>query len=492
MSIEKGGDNMKAIEGLLPEDLWRYFWEISQIPRESGKERLVCEYIISVADKLGLKHRIDSTGNVLVLKPGVPDVETIAIQSHMDMVCEKDSNTEHDFDTDPIRLVRDGQWMCADGTTLGADNGIGMAAMLAIMGNSSLIHPNLEIVFTVEEETGLTGASMLTEEFLSGKTLINLDSEEDGIFYIGCAGGRDTDISFKLSFTQIPDGLVPVRIRITGLKGGHSGIDIHKGRGNAIKLLTRVLKGIKESIPYYLSTIDGGAKHNVIPREAEALIVLKEQHIAQLSDALSQWEETFFQELRRIDDQVKILVLDDVTAPQTVIDPDDAEKILTMISILPHGVLNMNNSIDNPVVTSTNLAICSIKNNMLEVGTNQRSIYTTSIQDVSDMVKSIGWVLGTEVTQHHDYPAWKPNLDSAILKMAQGTFEFLYKKTPRIQVIHAGLECGVISERLPDIDMISFGPTVEQAHSPSERVNIDTVQSMWKLLTTLLERLTAT
>jgi dipeptidase D len=492
MSIEKGRDNMKAIEGLLPEDLWRYFWEISQIPRESGKERRVREYIINVADKLGLKRRIDSAGNVLVLKPGIPEAETIAIQSHMDMVCEKDANTEHDFDTDPIRLIRDGQWICADGTTLGADNGIGMAAMLAIMENSSLIHPNLEILFTIEEETGLTGASMLTEEFLSGKTLINLDSEDDGIFYIGCAGGRDTDISFRLSFMQMPDGLVPVKIRITGLKGGHSGIDIHKGRGNAIKLLTRVLKGVKESIPYYLTNIKGGAKHNVIPREAEAVIVLQEKHIAQLSDALSQWEEAFSQELPRIDDQVKILILDEISAPETVIAPDDAEKILTIISILPHGVLNMNDSIDNPVVTSTNLAICSIKNNTLELGTNQRSIYTTSIQDVSDMVKSIGWVFGAKVTQHHDYPAWKPNLDSAILKKAQKAFELLYGKTPQIQVIHAGLECGVISERLPDIDMISFGPTVEQAHSPSERVNIETVRNMWKLLTTLLEMLTVT
>jgi len=478
---------MEAIQGLLPEPLWRYFQEVSRIPRESGNENRIREYIKSTAERLSLKYKIDSAGNILVLKKGIPGTDPLILQAHMDMVCEKYPETLHDFSTDPIRLVRDGGWIKADGTTLGADNGIGMAAMLAVMEDSSLIHSDLEILFTIEEETGLTGADMLTERFITGKTLINLDSEEDGTLYIGCAGGRDTDITMDLTLSETPSDHVPVEISLTGLKGGHSGLDIHKGRGNAIKLLNRFMKSIKESIPYYLATIEGGSKHNAIPRDARAVIYIKENNFSILSDAIDQWNSTLTQELEGIEDLVMLRLNRDVPAPQKVITPEDSGKILTMISILPHGVLNLNESIDNIVITSTNLAICSVEDNKLNLATNQRSIYSSSIQDVSDMVKSIGWVMGAQVTQHHDYPAWKPNLESAVLRKAKETFESLYEKSPLVKVIHAGLECAMIGQRITDMDMISLGPTVEQAHSPSERVDIDSVSRMWDLLIALLK-----
>ena len=478
---------MKAIQGLSPEPLWRYFHEISSIPRESGREDRIRDYLKSAAQRLSLQYRVDSAGNVVVLKKGADGTKPVILQSHMDMVCEKDPETVHDFTTDPVRLVRDGKWIKAGGTTLGADNGIGMAAMLAVMEDASLVHPDLELLFTVEEETGLTGAYMLADSFITGRTLINLDSEEDGTLFIGCAGGRDTDITMDLTQTGVKVDHVPAEITLSGLKGGHSGIDIHKGRGNAIKLLNRFMKSMYESIPYQLATIEGGTKHNAIPRDARAVVCLEEKYLSVLTDAIDQWNATLTQELQGIDDGVMLALKLDTCAPEKIIADDDTGKILTMISIIPHGVLNLNESGDNMVITSTNLAICRVEDGTLKLLTNQRSIYTSSIEDVSDMVKSIGWVMGAEVTQHHDYPAWKPDTESKVLEKAKKTFEKWYGKQPQVKVIHAGLECAVIGQRIKDMDMISFGPTIEQAHSPSERVDIDTVEKMWDFLTALLK-----
>jgi len=480
---------MKAITGLMPEALWRYFREISQIPRESGNEERLREYLVSTARKCALEYRIDAAGNVLVIKEGTSGTDTVILQSHMDMVCEKKPETAHDFTIDPITLVREDGWITADGTTLGADDGIGMAAMLAIMEEPSLAHPDLELLFTVEEETGLTGAGMLSEEFLSGKTLINLDSEDDGIFYIGCAGGRNTDITLELSLTDPPAGYVPVSITISGLGGGHSGCDINKGRGNAIRLLNRFIKGARKSIPFDLATIEGGSRHNVIPRDARAVVYLDERSVPALRSAAFLWNTTFAQELEGIDEQVLLEVLPDPAAPRSVIVPEDTARILTMLSILPHGVLSMNGAMDNLVITSTNLAVCSVKGSTLEVKTNQRSIYTTSIEDASDMIQSIGGVMGAHVSPSDDYPAWRPDFNSRILSKAKAVYETLFGTAPLVKVIHAGLECGVIGERIPGIDMISLGPTVEYAHSPSERVNIETVGKMWEFITALLENL---
>ena len=480
---------MKAIAGLAPEVLWRYFHEISQIPRESGNELKLREYLISTAEKCSLPHRVDAAGNVLVIKEGVSGSEKVILQSHMDMVCEKTPQSVHDFNTDPIRLVREGGWIKADGTTLGADNGIGLAAMLAIMEEPSLVHPNLELLFTVEEETGLTGAGMISQEFISGRTLINLDSEDDGIFYIGCAGGRDTDITLELSRTDPPDGYVPVSIRITGLGGGHSGTDINKGRGNAIKLLNRFIKSTVKSIPMHLATIEGGSRHNVIPRDAQAVVYLDDRSVPALRSAASRWNSTFAQELQGIDEQVLIEVLPQDAAQPSVIAPEDTARILTLISILPHGVLNMNESMDNLVITSTNLAVCSAKERALEVKTNQRSIYTTGIEDASDIIQSIGLVMGARISVSEDYPAWRPDFNSRLLARAKPVYESLFGEAPLVKVIHAGLECGVIGERIPGIDMISLGPTVKHAHSPSEMVDIETVEKMWEFITALLEDL---
>ncbi|HOO38825.1 MAG TPA: aminoacyl-histidine dipeptidase [Deltaproteobacteria bacterium] len=480
---------MDAIAGLKPEGIWRYFQEISQIPRESGNEGRIREYLITTAKKLSLAYQTDAAGNVLVIKPGTAGSETVILQAHMDMVCEKKPETAHDFNTDPIILVRDDGWIQAEGTTLGADDGIGMAAMLALMEDPSLEHPNLEMLFTVEEETGLTGASMLRQGFITGKTLINLDSEDDGIFYIGCAGGRNTDITLECTLTDPPAGYVPASIAVTGLRGGHSGIDINKGRGNAIKLVNRFIKGTIKTVPFHLASIEGGSRHNVIPRDARAMVYLDEQTMPVLKDAASRWTSIFARELEGIDEKVKITVLPDPSAPQRVIVPEDVARILDMISILPHGVLSMNESKDNLVITSTNLAVCSMDGSVLKVKTNQRSIYTTSVEDASDMIQSIGRILGARVTPCEDYPAWRPDFNSRILSKAIPIFESLFGKPPLVKVIHAGLECGVIGEKIPGMDMISIGPTVEHAHSPSERVNIETVGRMWEFITNLLANL---
>ncbi|MCD6569153.1 MAG: aminoacyl-histidine dipeptidase [Deltaproteobacteria bacterium] len=480
---------MKAIEGLRPEALWRYFWEISQIPRESKKEARIRSYILGIAKKFGLGYKTDDTGNVLVAKSGLVGKPTIVIQSHMDMVCEKDEGTIHDFSNDPIKLVCDGNWIKADRTTLGADNGIGIAAMLALMENNSLVHPPLELLFTVDEETGLTGASMLQPGFIDAKTLFNLDSEEEGTLYIGCAGGRNTEISLDIKYTHPPKDYKPVLIRITGLKGGHSGINIHEGLGNAIKLLNRFLWNTAQSLGILLSHFEGGTKHNAIPREAQASIYIDPAKMDLLKRFINEWNAIFTKELKGLDDKVELVLDEDIKGNNLVLIKKNALAIYNLIYSIPHGVVRMSNMMRDVVETSTNCAICSIKDGTVTISTNQRSLLASSIKDISDQVKSVGLLSGSRVYQEGDYPAWKPDINSHILKVCKSVYKSLYGKSPKITVIHAGLECGIIGKRYPALDMISFGPSIENAHSPSERVNIDSVKKFWNYLTHILEYL---
>lgn len=481
---------MKAIKGLKPEGLWRYFNEISLIPRESRHERRIREYIAGEAGRLGLRHAVDRAGNIVVYKPGERSGRAVILQSHLDMVCEKDEGTLHDFQKDPIRLIRSGDWISAQETTLGADNGIGVAAMLALMENPSTTHPDLELLFTIDEETGLTGANLLDTALLSGRTLINLDSEEDGVFIIGCAGGRSTHISLDVPFQAVREDLVPLLVKVTDLTGGHSGTDIHRGRGNAIKLLTRFLKDVPSTIPFCLASFSGGSKHNVIPREAQAGILVRREDIEPLRDLAARAGVVYHGELSGIDNGVKLLLQEEDPAPgRQAAATEEAARLLDLVHALPHGVMSMNPSMEGLVITSTNLAVCRFAGSGFDILTSQRSIYTSSLWDVSEMIASVARLAGARAEKLHDYPAWRPDMDSQVLDISRRVYTGLFGKEPGVEVIHAGLECAVFAEKMPGIDMISLGPTIEQAHSPSERVSVPTVEKMWVLLTALLNRL---
>jgi dipeptidase D len=480
---------MRTIQDLDPKALWRHFWDISQIPRESGREAGIREHISNHARRCGLVCRIDKAGNILVKKPGGTGAPPVALQSHMDMVCEKDKGTAHDFSTDPIRLVRDGDWIRADGTTLGADNGIGVAIMLAIMEDTSLKHPELELLFTVEEETGLTGANRLTRVSFSANTLLNLDSEDEGCFSIGCAGGMDTELVFGLRFEAVPENTKAMTLKITGLKGGHSGVDIHEGHGNAIKLLTRFLSAALPKYEFRLAEIQGGNKRNAIPREAEALIQVTEDGIKGLRKDAKTWTDVFRSEFDSIDDGIMIIVEKGAHPARRIIATRDADRILGILQALPHGPVKNDLRLGNAVVTSTNLAICACRNNSFVITTSQRSLLQSSLNDIASQVRSIGELTGCRVMHSNAYPAWKPNFASSVLKTCTKVYKEIYGKEPQVKVVHAGLECAVIGEKVTGLDMISLGPTIEHPHSPSERVHIDSVGRFWDYLTALLRHM---
>ncbi len=480
---------MRATDGLRPEGLWRCFWEISQIPRESKHEERIRGHVVEAAQRLGLNHVVDPAGNVVVYKKGTGTGRPVILQAHLDMVCEKDKGTAHDFYTDAVQLVRDGEWIRARGTTLGADNGIGVAAMLALMEEGTLTHPDLELLFTIDEETGLTGANLLDAKNFQSRTLINLDSEEDGTLFIGCAGGRSTDFSLDMTFEEPPEGQAAVLVRVTGLKGGHSGTEIHLGRGNAIKLLLRFIKGLRPAIPHRLASLTGGTKHNVIPREAEAVIVLEPGDMARLEEYARSLNETLARELGGVDDDVRILVQEEGPSGRKVISVRDSEVILDLLHGLPHGVVQMNDAFEKSVVASTNLAICGIEGSRFSILTNQRSAFRSSIEDISEMAASVGRLAGAAVSKANDYPSWRPDFQSRILAVSKEVYSGLFGKAPHVKVIHAGLECAVFGEKIPGLDMISLGPTIEQAHSPSERVLITAVEKMWVFLLELLKNL---
>ncbi len=480
---------MSAITGLKPEGLWKAFSEISAIPRESKHEEMITGYVARRAEDLGLRRVVDRAGNVVVYRQGMKPGPAVILQSHLDMVCEKGRDSNHDFRKDPIRLVREGDWIRADRTTLGADNGIGVAAMLALMEEKGLEHPDLELLFTIDEETGLTGANMLDPGLLKGRTLVNLDSEEDGTLIIGCAGGKNTDFSLNLTFEDAPAGHNAYLAKMTGLAGGHSGTDIHRGRGNAIKLLARFLKGLGTDLHCRLASFSGGSKHNVIPREAEAVIMLRPEDAGRLTECAGSFTATLSREFGNADSSISILIEEAGQGMTKVISQADAARVLDLIHGLPHGVMVMNESFDNSVVSSTNLAICSIMDGKFTILTNQRSAYRSSIDDISEMAASIGRLSGAEVAKAHDYPAWRPDFRSEVLSVTKKTYKNLFGEEPLVKIIHAGLECAVFGEKMPELDMISLGPTIEQAHSPSERVSISAVEKTWLLLTGLLGNL---
>jgi dipeptidase D len=479
------------MEGIEPQLVWHHFYQISRIPRCSGNEKAAGEYVISVAKKNNLPYKIDEAGNIIVSAPASPGYENrpaIVLQGHLDMVCEKNKDTVHDFTKDPLKLKKEGEWLRADGTTLGADNGIGVSYALALIEDKSLVHGPLELLFTVDEETGLTGAGDLKQGFFSGKNLINLDSEDEGEIFIGCAGGQHTILKKKIEWQDAPVNTSCFKIKIGGLRGGHSGVNIHEGLGNSIKLLSRLLYSLQDEFPFQLSDFEGGSKHNAIPREAEAVVVVADENVERLKTFIKNMEVIFKEELQFIDKELFIRC-EPVSNGSKVFSSGVQNTLIRLLYAMPHGVMSMNPVIKGLVETSTNMAIVKLKEGEIELLTSQRSSLVSAIKDTAAKIKSLGELAGFTVEEGGGYAPWQPNFKSSLLKLAVTTYKDIAGKEPEVKIVHAGLECGIIGEKYPGMDMISVGPTMQGVHSPDERVHIPSVANVWKYLLELLKRI---
>ncbi len=479
-----------ALENLQPESLWRHFEALSAIPRASEKEASARSYVLAQAARLGLESTADDVGNIVIRKParlGREGAVPAVLQGHLDMVCEKNEGTTHNFDSDPIRLVRDGDWLKADGTTLGADNGVGVAAALAVMESADCAHGPLEFLFTIDEESGLTGASRFPGGLLQARYFLNLDGEEEGTLCIGCAGGLNTVARRKVGRRTAPSG-ESWRIKVSGLQGGHSGIDINKGRGNAVRTLGRVLQTLMGGMPLSVAAINGGSKRNAIPREASATIVIQAARRQEAMLAVADLEDQTRSELGAFDASLRI-TLESVPHPAEVLLDRDALEIAGLLASQHHGVLAMSPDIAGLVQTSTNLAIVSTKDDEVEIATTQRSAIWSSKMAAGSMVSTVFRLAHFEVEHSGGYPGWKPEPNSDIVRKSQAVHQEILGKVPELVAMHAGLECGVIGEKYPGMQMISFGPHIVDVHSPSERLKISSVPPFWAFLTGLLERL---
>ena len=482
------------ITDLKPEIVWKFFHQVTQVPRPSKKEGKMIEFLESFAKQYKIAIKKDAVGNILMSKPATPGKEnlpTVVLQSHMDMVCEKNNGTAHDFDHDPIETIVDGNWLCANGTTLGADNGIGVAAELAILASDDIEHGPIECLFTVDEETGLTGAKALEKGFMTGDILLNLDSEDEGEIFMGCAGGKDTQAVFHYESRDTNPNMQYFKIEVKGLNGGHSGGEIHKGLGNANKILVRYLYLLKNQADFNLCFIHGGNLRNAIAREAQATIGLFPEEKEAARILLNHFTADIENELKHVDPNVQITMAS-TDRPDKYISDYDAEKLILALHACPHGVIGMSHDIEGLVETSTNLA--SVKmgdDSTIIVGTSQRSSIESYKNMIANQVASVFKLAGAQVTHGDGYPGWAPNPDSKILKVAQETYKRLFNKDAKIMAIHAGLECGLFLEKYPNLDMISFGPTLRDVHSPNERIQIDTVGLWWSHLLELLKNIPA-
>ena len=478
------------ISELTPSGIWYYFDQITRVPRPSKKEEKIRAFLKEFAAEKGLNCKEDAVGNILISKPasaGKENAKTIVLQSHMDMVCEKNNDTQHDFENDPIETYIDGEWVKARGTTLGADNGIGMAAQLAVLADDTLVHGPIECLFTVDEETGMTGAFALQEGFFTGKTLLNLDSEDDAEIFIGCAGGIDTVATFEYDPVIPAEGLFFVKVGVKNLRGGHSGGNIHEGRGNANKILNRFLWQSAQKMELTLCSIDGGNLRNAIPREAHAVIGIPASHKESLRADLNIYQAQIVDELGSVEPDVT-LYMESVEAPASAIDQETTVKLLDALYACPHGVIAMSHDMPGLVETSTNLASVKMKEgNRIVIETSQRSSIESAKRDIAHMVECVFRLAGAKATHGDGYPGWKPDLNSEIMKTASETYEKLYGIKPAIKAIHAGLECGLFLTKYPGLDMISFSPTMQGVHSPDEKLFIPAVGRFYAHLCEILK-----
>lgn len=475
------------MEGLEPKDLWKHFDALTKVPRASTKEGAAREYVLGHARRLGLEAIHDNAGNTVIRKPARPGRQgapMALLQGHLDMVCEKNEGTAHNFEKDPIKVLRDGDWLNAEGTTLGADNGIGISAVLAVMESKDIAHGPLEFVFTVDEETGLTGASEFPAGMLHSKYFLNLDNEETGTICIGCAGGVKTTGRRQITLVP-PSSNAAVRIKVAGLRGGHSGVDIHQGRGNALRVLGSILQRLLEH-NVEVSEITGGSAQNAIPREAFAIVALdapKEQQIRALASSLAL---EFKADLGAFDPGLEVTV-EKTSLPAKVLNCSDAQRAADLLVGLPHGVLAVSPDVPGLTQNSTNLATVSTKHDLVEIVTSQRSAIDSSKWAAAGMVATVFRLAGFDVEHTGNYPGWKPDPTSDVVLKMQAVHERVFGSPAKLIAMHAGLECGVIGEKYPGMQMASFGPTIVDPHSPHERVQISTVASFWKYLIALLE-----
>ncbi len=477
---------------LQPASLWSFFYEICQIPRASGNTQALQDWLSAFAASRGLACKCDEVGNVLISKPassGHEQVVPVILQSHMDMVCEKNADTVHDFSKDPIRPIIEGEWMKATGTTLGADNGIGIAAQLAVLDDKTLVHGPVECLFTVDEETGLNGAFGLKPGFMAGKKLINLDSEDDGVLFIGCAGGMNSKFFFRHSLVEAPSNYFYFRVTVKGLQGGHSGDDIEKGRGNANQLLARYLNQLGKETEVLLHSLEGGNLSNAIPREATCMAGVPFAKKEEVRVLLNVLQADLEDEYGPVEPNLT-LNLTSEPKPDTVLVKADSDRLLSALYACPNGVIAMSHALPGLVETSLNLA--SIKPTgpcEWTITTSQRSSVESAKHALSLRLEALFTLAGMDVAHGDGYPGWKPNPDSELVRLVFTTYNDLFGKEPLVRAIHAGLECGLFLNKYPYLDMVSFGPTMRGVHSPDERLHIPTVEPFWKLLTETLKRL---
>ena len=478
---------------LRPAVVFHYFDEVCQVPRPSKKEEKIRAYLLDFAKKHNLEAKTDEAGNVLIKKAasaGMENLKTVILQSHIDMVCEKNKDTEHNFETDPIQTYIDGEWLRAKGTTLGADNGIGVATELAVLVSDDIKHGPIECLFTVDEETGLTGAFALKEGFMNGDILLNLDSEDDGELFIGCAGGANTTAIYPFPTEKAPQGWFFFRVSVKGLTGGHSGDDISKNRANANKLLNRFLVQTMQKYGMRLADIEGGNLHNAIPREAHALCAVPMEYKEAVRVDLNIFISEIENEYSATEPNLS-MDLESEAPVEYVMEQKAMERFLLSIYAVHHGVYAMSQDIPGLVETSSNLASIKVCDGTIKVVTSQRSSILSSRKDMSQMVSAAFILGGATVTTGEGYPGWKPNPSSEILKIAVESYKRLFGVEPKVKAIHAGLECGLFLQKYPSLDMVSFGPTLRGVHSPDERMLIPTVEKFWNHLLDILAHIPA-
>lgn len=477
------------IRNLSPQHVWGYFHDLTQIPRPTGHMDAVTRYILAFGKESGLETLQDKTGNIVIRKPATPGMEhckTVIIQGHLDMVPQKNAATVHNFETDPIDAYIDGDWVTARDTTLGADNGIGVALALAVLSDNTLKHGPVEALFTVDEEVGMDGAFGLKPGFLKGEILINADSEEEGELFVGCAGGADLNISFQFKEDiAIPEGDVAVKLSLTGLKGGHSGVDIHLGRANANKLMFRFLKEAVRDYGARLSSIDGGSLRNAIPREAVAIITIPGDNVEALWELVADYQDMFRTEYQGIEESV-LFVAEPAELPASLIPEEIQDDLINAIEGCQNGVISMLADFPGTVETSTNLASVKKSDQLIEIKILTRSSSESRKEQICSSMESVFALAGAKVEYGSSYGGWQPNIKSEILGVMQRVYEQKFGRTPNVKVMHAGLECGIIQTLYPDMDMISFGPDLQYPHSPDERVSISSVQKVWTFLTETL------
>ncbi|MGF1714700.1 aminoacyl-histidine dipeptidase [Photobacterium chitinilyticum] len=484
---------MSEISQLSPQPVWQFFDQICSIPHPSKHEEQLAQHIIKFAEGEGLDVRRDAVGNVFIKKPATPGMEDrkgVVLQAHIDMVPQKNEDTEHEFTEDPILPYIDGEWVTAKGTTLGADNGMGMAACLAVLAAKDVEHGPLEVLLTIDEEAGMTGAFGLEEGWLEGDILLNTDSEQEGEVYMGCAGGVDGSITLDIEREAVPAGHAAVKLVIKGLKGGHSGCDIHTGRANANKLLGRFLFAHAEELGLRLNNLTGGSLRNAIPREAFALATLPAANVDKLNELFTYYQSILTTELGKIETDINLFV-EPVELPADVLTETAQKRFYAVLNACPNGVIRMSDDIEGVVETSLNVGVITTDIDKITILCLIRSLIDSGRSNVEGMLTAIADLAGVQCEFSGAYPGWKPDADSEVMHLFRETYNAIYGRTPNIMVIHAGLECGLFKEPYPTMDMISFGPTIKFPHSPDEKVNIETVGLFWEQMVAILKAIPA-